>query len=54
MTSPTFGTLEADPAEVGLDPARLARIDSHFRRYVDEAASPARRSPSPATTGSHT
>lgn len=36
MTSPTFGTLEADPAEVGLDPARLARIDSHFRRYVDD------------------
>ncbi|MEJ8280669.1 serine hydrolase domain-containing protein [Pseudonocardia spirodelae] len=36
MTSPSAGTPEADPAEVGLDPARLARIDTHFRRYVDD------------------
>lgn len=33
MSAPT---IEADPAEVGLDPARLSRIDSHFRRYVDD------------------
>ncbi|MFI7026053.1 serine hydrolase domain-containing protein [Micromonospora sp. NPDC049900] len=25
-----------EPAEVGLDPARLARIDAHFGRYVDD------------------
>jgi CubicO group peptidase (beta-lactamase class C family) len=25
-----------DPAEVGFDPPRLARIDKHFARYVDE------------------
>jgi CubicO group peptidase (beta-lactamase class C family) len=25
-----------DPAEVGFDPARLARIDNHFARYVDQ------------------
>jgi CubicO group peptidase (beta-lactamase class C family) len=24
-----------DPAEVGFDPARLARLDAHFARYVD-------------------
>jgi CubicO group peptidase (beta-lactamase class C family) len=28
--------LEADPAEVGLDPDRLRRIDRHFARYVDD------------------
>jgi CubicO group peptidase (beta-lactamase class C family) len=28
--------VDTDPAEVGLDPARLARIDRHFGRYVDE------------------
>jgi len=27
---------DVDPAEVGLDPARLARLDTHFRRYVDD------------------
>jgi len=27
---------EVDPAEVGLDPARLERIDRHFARYVDD------------------
>src|SRR5487761_1950590 len=26
----------ADPASLGLDPARLARIDRHFARYVDD------------------
>jgi len=26
--------VEIDPAEVGIDPHRLARIDSHFARYV--------------------
>ncbi|HEX8006985.1 MAG TPA: serine hydrolase domain-containing protein [Trebonia sp.] len=28
--------IEADPAEVGLDPDRLQRIDRHFARYVDD------------------
>ncbi|MDN5915830.1 MAG: beta-lactamase family protein [Pseudonocardia sp.] len=37
MTEPT---IEAEPAEVGLDPERLARIDSHFRRYVDDGKLP--------------
>ncbi|HTW04639.1 MAG TPA: serine hydrolase domain-containing protein [Streptosporangiaceae bacterium] len=31
---------EVDPAEVGLDPARLDRIDRHFRRYVDDGLLP--------------
>jgi CubicO group peptidase (beta-lactamase class C family) len=31
---------DADPAEVGLDPARLDRIDRHFRRYVDDGRLP--------------
>ena len=25
-----------DPSDVGFDPARLARIDEHFARYVDD------------------
>jgi CubicO group peptidase (beta-lactamase class C family) len=25
-----------DPATIGFDPARLARIDAHFGRYVDD------------------
>ena len=29
-------TVDADPAEVGFDKARLARIDEHFSRYVDD------------------
>jgi CubicO group peptidase (beta-lactamase class C family) len=28
--------IEADPAELGFDPARLERIDTHFARYVDQ------------------
>ena len=32
--------VEADPAEAGLDPERLARIDAHFRRYVDSGRLP--------------
>ena len=32
--------VEADPAEVGFDPARLERIDQHFRRYVDDGRLP--------------
>ncbi|GAA3246138.1 serine hydrolase domain-containing protein [Pseudonocardia petroleophila] len=28
--------VEAEPAEVGFDPLRLARIDEHFSRYVDD------------------
>jgi CubicO group peptidase (beta-lactamase class C family) len=31
---------EADPAEMGFDPARLARIDRHFGRYVDDGRLP--------------
>lgn len=29
-------TVEEDPAEVGVDPDRLARIDTHLARYVDD------------------
>jgi CubicO group peptidase (beta-lactamase class C family) len=29
-------TVEIDPAEAGFDPARLARLDTHFGRYVDD------------------
>ena len=29
-------TVEVEPAEVGLDADRLARIDRHYRRYVDD------------------
>ena len=25
-----------DPDQIGFDPARLARIDEHFARYVDD------------------
>jgi len=32
--------VEVDPAEVGFDPARLERIDEHFRRYVDDGRLP--------------
>ncbi|HZG88900.1 MAG TPA: serine hydrolase domain-containing protein, partial [Pseudonocardia sp.] len=28
--------VDAEPDEVGFDPARLQRVDTHFRRYVDE------------------
>jgi CubicO group peptidase (beta-lactamase class C family) len=31
---------ERDPAEVGLDPGRLERIDRHFARYVDDGRLP--------------
>ena len=31
---------DVDPAEVGFDPARLDRIDRHFRRYVDDGRLP--------------
>jgi CubicO group peptidase (beta-lactamase class C family) len=31
---------EVDPSEVGFDPARLARIDKHFGRYVDDGRLP--------------
>jgi len=30
-----FG-IDVDPGEVGLDEQRLARIDTHFKRYVDD------------------
>ncbi|MEO5723939.1 MAG: serine hydrolase domain-containing protein [Ilumatobacteraceae bacterium] len=32
--------IETDPAEVGLDADRLARIDRHFQRYVDDGRLP--------------
>jgi CubicO group peptidase (beta-lactamase class C family) len=32
--------LEADPTDVGLDPDRLRRIDTHFRRYIDDGRLP--------------
>ncbi len=28
--------VDAEPGEVGLDADRLGRIDTHFRRYVDD------------------
>ena len=31
---------EVDPAEVGLDPERLRRVDRHFARYVDDRRLP--------------
>jgi CubicO group peptidase (beta-lactamase class C family) len=31
---------DVDPAEVGLDPARLERLDRHFARYVDHGRLP--------------
>src|SRR5580704_11878358 len=31
---------DAEPAEVGLDPDRLQRIDRHFARYVDDSRLP--------------
>ncbi len=34
-----FG-IDVDPGEVGLDPQRLGRIDTHFRRYVDDGKLP--------------
>lgn len=33
-------SVEVEPDEVGFDPARLVRIDSHFRRYVDDGRLP--------------
>jgi CubicO group peptidase (beta-lactamase class C family) len=32
--------VEVDPADVGLDATRLARIDRHFQRYVDDGRLP--------------
>ena len=32
--------VEADPAELGLDPGRLERIERHYRRYVDDGRLP--------------
>ena len=33
-------TAEIDPAEAGFDPNRLARIDRHYTRYVEEGKLP--------------
>ena len=32
--------VEIDPAEAGFDPQRLARIDRHYARYVDDGKLP--------------
>ena len=32
--------VEVDAGEVGFDPRRLARIDAHFARYVDDGRLP--------------
>jgi CubicO group peptidase (beta-lactamase class C family) len=32
--------VEQDPAEAGFDPARLARIERHYQRYVDDGRLP--------------
>src|SRR5690349_4585352 len=32
--------IEVDPSEAGFAPERLARIDTHFRRYVDDGRLP--------------
>jgi len=34
------GGIEAEPGEVGLDGERLARIDRHFQRYIDDGRLP--------------
>src|SRR5437763_6811277 len=34
-----FG-VDVDPGEVGFDPQRLQRIDTHFRKYVDDGRLP--------------
>ena len=35
--TPVFeARMDAEPGEVGFDPVRLSRIDTHFRRYVDD------------------
>ena len=31
---------DVEPGEVGLDPGRLARLDKHFGRYVDDGRLP--------------
>jgi CubicO group peptidase (beta-lactamase class C family) len=33
-------TIDVDPAEAGLDPHRLARLDAHFARYVEDGRLP--------------
>ena len=32
--------LEGDPTDVGMSAERLARIDTHFRKYVDDGRLP--------------
>jgi CubicO group peptidase (beta-lactamase class C family) len=39
-TADTVLAPETDPAELGLDPERLERIDRHFARYVDDGRLP--------------
>ena len=33
-------TQTADPSSLGFDPARLARVDEHFKKYVDDGRLP--------------
>jgi CubicO group peptidase (beta-lactamase class C family) len=40
VTAPPAIAVEADPAELGFDPARLERIQRHFARYVDDGRLP--------------
>ena len=39
-TSHAGPAVDVQPAAVGFDPQRLARIDTHFRRYVDDGRLP--------------
>ena len=36
----TQHSIDVDPSEVGLDPQRLARIEQHFAKYVDDGRLP--------------
>jgi CubicO group peptidase (beta-lactamase class C family) len=40
MTPPLMSEPTADPAALGFDPRRLARLDAHFARYVDDGLLP--------------
>ena len=33
-------SIDVDPTEVGFDPQRLARIEEHFAKYVDDGRLP--------------
>ena len=44
-------TVEHDPAEVGVDAQRLARIDTHLARYVDDGRLAGRCDPNDVPPG---